>query len=109
MEYRISLLEDSVLIKVLGTLNRNAVYSVSSFIRPFLKGTKTKITLDVDDLEDEKEMVFHFGLINAFKKEIDQAGGKLTVRAGRERVKKYLRSTRLDKLFSIADPQLTAE
>jgi hypothetical protein len=109
MEYKISSLKDSVLIKVLGPLNRNAIYSVSTFIKPFLKGASTKITLDVDGLEDEKEMVFHLGLINAFKKEIDQAGGKLTVMADRASIKKYLKATRLNKLFNISDPQFAIE
>ncbi len=105
MEYRISFMEDSILIKVLGSFNRNAIHSVGSFLKPFLKGISTKITLDIDGLKDEREIVFHFGLVNAFRKEIDQAGGKLYVRTSRPVVRKYLAKTGLDKIFNTKDEQ----
>ncbi len=105
MEYRISILNDALLIKVLGPLNRKAVYTVGALIRPLVTGHSPRIILDVEGLEYEKEMVYHLGLINAFKKEIEQAGGSFTLAAGRNRITKYLRMAGLDKLFNISDTQ----
>ncbi|MFH0976379.1 MAG: hypothetical protein V1874_11415 [Spirochaetota bacterium] len=99
MEYKISKITDSIVIKVMGPFNKNAVHSVSTFLKPFLNGNSTDITLDIDNLEDEREIVFHIGLVNAFKKAIEQVGGKLSVRAERSSVRKYLSNTGIDRIF----------
>jgi anti-anti-sigma factor len=101
MEYRISKKNDSVHITVLGPLNRNAVHSVSGFIRPFLKGGSTNISIDIDDLKDEHDMVFNIGLINAFKKEIEQAGGHMRLKSKSRILKNYLNQTGMGRLFGI--------
>jgi anti-anti-sigma regulatory factor len=106
MEYRISIVNDSILIKVLGPFNKTAVYSAGVFLKPLLKGVSTKITMDIDDLKDEREMVFHMGLVNAFRKVIDQVGGKLFVKTDKPAVREYLRSTGLDKIFDTTEKQL---
>lgn len=99
MEYRISIINDSLLIKVLGPFNKSAIHSAGIFLKPLLESISSKITMDIDDLEDERDMVFHIGLVNAFRKEIDQAGGKLFVKTDKPSVRKYLRSTGLDRIF----------
>jgi anti-anti-sigma regulatory factor len=104
MEYRISKLKESILIKVLGPFNKNAVHSVSTFLEPFLSGNSTRITLDIDNLKDEREIVFHLGLVNAFKKAIDQVGGKLTVRAESSCIRSYLNKTGMDRIFFLINP-----
>lgn len=106
MEYRISIINDSVLIKVLRPFSKYAIYSASSFLKPFMKGVSTKITLDIDDIIDGRDMVFHLGLVNAFRKEIDQAGGKLFIKTDKPDVRKYLRKTGLDRIFNTEAGQL---
>jgi len=101
MEYRISTIDDYTLIKVLGPFNRNAIHSVSKFLKPFLKGNSRKITLDIDNLVNEKDMVFHVGLLNAFRKEIDQAGGTMQVQAENVSLRQYLSAMRLDRIFTL--------
>src|SRR5208337_3826905 len=98
MEYWISESKDHILVKATGMLDRHAIYSVGTFIRPLLKGGSPRIVLDIDGLEEEREMIFHVGLINAFKREIEQAGGSLTVLANRPHIVNFLRSTGLDRI-----------
>ena len=104
MEYRISKLKESILIKVVGPFNKKAVHSVSTFLEPLLSGNFTNITLDIDNLEDEREIVFHLGLVNAFKKAIDQVGGKLSVRAERSSIRKYMDKTGMNRIFYLINP-----
>jgi anti-anti-sigma regulatory factor len=106
MEYRISVINDSILIKVLGPFSKYAIYSAKTLLKPILKNVSKKIILDISDLKNIKEMVFHLGLVNAFKKEIDQAGGKLFIKTDEPVVHKYLQKTGLDRIFNSAGGQL---
>jgi len=99
MEYRVKKLKESILIKVIGPINKNAKYSARSFLEPFLDGRFTNITLDIDNLENDREIVCHIGLVNSFKKAIDQVGGKLFLKVERSSIRKYLHKTGMDRLF----------
>jgi len=103
MEYRISKTGDTTTIFVSGYLNRNAKYRVSTFLKPLLNRKPLTIVLDVDGLEDEKDITYHAGLVIAFKKEIDQAGGILLIRTERPSFLNYLRTTGIEKIFNLVD------
>lgn len=106
MEYRVYMTSDSISIKVMGPFNKNAIYSAGQFMKSLLNGAPARVTLDIDDLQDEREMIFHMGLVNAFKKEIDRAGGKLLVKTEKQSLRRYLRNTGMDRIFDTGNGQL---
>ena len=106
MEYRISKQNDSILVKVLGPFSKNAINMAGVFLKPILINVSRKIILDISELKEAREMIFHFGLINAFKKEIEQAGGELFVKTNETVMQKYLHNTGLYRLFKAADGKL---
>jgi len=101
LEYRVTTLKTHVNIKVIGPFIKNSMYTVSTFLKPFLQNADPIFYLDIDDLENDKEVIFYLGLINAFKKEIEQAGGVLFVKAGRPSIEKFFQKSRLDKIFNM--------
>mgnify|MGYP001315091161 CR=1 FL=1 len=99
MNYTISKMNDHTLIKVSGRVNGKTVISAGSFINELDIIFPETIILDVDGLEDEREMFYHVALINSFKKQVELAGGILKIRANRLSIRKYLGITGLKKLF----------
>ena len=99
MEYKITKQKDSILIKVFGPFSKNAINLAGVFLQPILINISKKIILDIGDLNEAREMIFHFGLVNSFRKEIDQAGGELFVKTHDPVMKKYLYNTGLGRLF----------
>ena len=107
MNYTISRMKDHTLIKASGKINAGAVISAGSFVHELALISETVI-LDVDGLEDEREMFYHVTLINSFKKEVELAGGILKIRANRLSIRKYLSLTGLKKLFLFDEVLLPA-
>jgi hypothetical protein len=99
LNYTISKMKDHILIEVSGNIDRGNVMSAGSFIRELDIIYPETVILDVDGLEDEREMFYHVSLINTFKKEVEQAGGVLKIRATGLSIKKYLSITGLKNLF----------
>ncbi len=108
MEYRVIVLKTQTVIKVIGPFMRSSIYTVSSFLKPLINNSAPSICLDIDGLSDEGgNMIFYVGLLNAFKKEIKQAGGTLCIQASRPKVKSFFQKYRLDKMFNfIQDKQI---
>jgi hypothetical protein len=106
MEYRILKRKNSTLITAKGIPERQAVFAVGTLIRTLLENGPPKIILDIDGLEGEREIFLQIGIINAFKKEIRQAGGSLTVMTNRPHIKNFLSSTGLDRIFPVTDDSL---
>jgi anti-anti-sigma regulatory factor len=103
VEYRISEMRNKTIIFVSGNINRNAIYRVSTFLKPLLNRKPLAIVLDIDGLEDERDMTYHAGLVNAFRREIEQAGGILLIKTTRPSFLNYLRTTGMKRIFNIVD------
>lgn len=101
-------MKDHILIEVSGSIDRGNVISAGSFIRELNITYPETVIIDIDGLEDEREMFYHVSLINILKKEVEQAGGIFRVRASRFSIRKYLRMTGLDNIFSFDEPVVTA-
>jgi anti-anti-sigma regulatory factor len=101
MDYIVNKNKDHVLIKIAGKLNKNAIYNVREFLDAILNHPKPKVVIDLSELQEDKDVVYQVGLINAFKKEIDLAGGKFKVNSLSPGVQKYFTENRLDRLFDI--------
>ncbi len=99
MNYTVKNSENHTVIEVSGVVDRGAVITAASFIRGLELTFPVVVILDVDGLEDEKEMFYHAALINTIKKEIEFAGGTFRIRVRKESLRRYLSMTGLERLF----------
>jgi len=99
LNYSVLEKEENTEIKVSGKICKAAVLSSGNFIRSLIEKGTTSITLDIDGLEDDREMIYHVALINSFKKASDYAGGDFVLVSNRSSVRKYLSKTGLERLF----------
>ena len=99
----------TAVIKASGKISKGAVLSSGNFIRSLISGGSTNITLDIDGLEDEREMIYHVALINSFKKEVERAGGVFTLVATRPSVQTYLSISGLSRLFIYKEQPVIAQ
>ena len=104
MEYKTSKLENSIIVEVSGRIDKGGVISAGAYARSLHEYNSVNIILDVDGLEDEREMFYHVALINTFKKEAEQGGGTFRLRSSRRSLKSYLSMTGLDRLFIFDAP-----
>jgi anti-anti-sigma regulatory factor len=101
LNYSVLEKEENTEVKVSGKICKAAVLSSGSFIRSLIEKGAANITLDIDGLEDEREMIYHVALINSFKKASDYAGGDFVLVSNRSSVRKYLSRTGLERLFPV--------
>lgn len=106
MNYTISTMKDYVLLQVSGEVNRVDVLSAASVVRDLDISHPETVVLDVDGLEDAREMFYHAAIINTIKKEIEHRGGLFRIRAEKESIRSYLGMTGLDRLFIFDEPQI---
>ena len=60
-----------------------------------------KIVIDLSEMFEENDIVYQVGLINAFKKVVDLAGGIFLVNSLSPEIKNYFNKHRLDHIFEI--------
>ena len=109
MNYSLYKTKDLTVIEVTGKINSGILMSAGSFIRGLNITYPGTVILDVDGLEDQREMFYHVAFINAFKKVIESSGGVLKIRATGLAIRKYLSVTGLKKLFLIDEPVSPAD
>ena len=103
MDYTISSLNGTLTVKVSGRIDRGAVISSRSFAQSLIEKGYLNFILDMDGLEDEREMIYHVALISSFKNTIEQSGGKFTLLSTSDSLKYYLRLSGLGRLFIITE------
>ncbi len=108
MDYKFRKMKDHTIVEVKGKIDGGTVMSAGSFIRGLEINYPETVILDVDGLEDGREMFYHVALINSFKKEVEQAGGILKIRSTGLSLKKYLNVTGLKRLFIFDEPAVHA-
>lgn len=108
MNYKISKMQGYTLLEIAGSIDSRAVISAGSFIRELRISYPETVILDIDGLEEQREMFYHVALINSIKKVVEQSGGILKVRASGLPVKRYLSIMGLKKLFIFDDPVMSA-
>lgn len=99
MNYTISTMKDYILLQVYGEVSRVDVLSAASVVRDLDISHPETVVLDVDGLEDAREMFYHAAVINTIKKEIEHRGGFFKLRAEKESIRRYLSMTGLERLF----------
>lgn len=99
LNYSVFKKNKTAVVKASGKICRAAVLSSGNFVRGLLEKGYADITLDIDSLDDEREMLYHIALINSFKKEVERAGGIFTLVSTRPAVKAYLSICGLERLF----------
>lgn len=99
MNYTISIKKDYILLQVSGKVDRVDVLSTSSVVRELDISHTETVVLDVNGLEDAREMFYHAAVINTIKKEIEHRGGLFRIRAEKESIRSYLSMTGLERLF----------
>lgn len=109
MNYTLSRTDECTVIEVSGKIDGGIVMSAGSLVRRMGITYPGTVILDIDGLEDQREMFYNVALINSFKKEIEQRGGKLKLRATRLPVTRYLTMTGLKKLFTFDETAKLAE
>lgn len=100
MNYSLLKMKDYVLIKIKGKIDPANVVSAGSFIRELDIKFPASVILDVDGLEEHREMFYHVAMINSIQKEVVHSGGELKVRTTGSSLKKYLNMMGLKKLFT---------
>lgn len=101
MNYSVLEKNGKTVVKVSGKLSSAAVLSSGTFIRSLIERCGSNITLDIDGLEDEREMIYHVALINSFKKAVESKGGVFILISNRSVFKGYLSKTGLGRLFPV--------
>ncbi|HQO40253.1 MAG TPA: hypothetical protein PK986_07275 [Spirochaetota bacterium] len=109
MNYSLLKMKDYVLIKVKGKIDTANVVSAGSFIRELEIPHPATVILDVDGLEEHREMFYHVAMINSIQKEVNYAGGELKVRTSGSSLKKYLNMMGLKRLFTFDESIASAE
>lgn len=104
MNYSLVKMKDAMLIKIRGKIDPANVVSAGSFIRELDINYPADIILDVDGLEEHREMFYHVAMINSIQKEVNYAGGVLKVRTTGASLKKYLNMMGLKRLFTFDEP-----
>ncbi len=99
MDYKVINSDDHTVIELSGKVDRGSVLTAASYMRELPIEFQQTIILDVDGLDDEREMFYHAAVINTIKKEIEFAGGTFRIRAEKESIRSYLSMTGLDRLF----------
>ncbi len=99
MNYSVVEKKGNTEVRVSGKLSKYAILSAGIFIRSLIERCGSNITLDVDGLEDEREMIYHVALINSFKKAVENRGGSFTLVSNSTGLQRYLSGTGLARLF----------
>lgn len=103
MNYTISPVNGTLTVKVSGRIDKGAVISSRSFVQSLIEKGYLNFILDMDGLEDEREMIYHVALISSFKNAIEQSGGKFTLLSTSDSLKYYLRLSGLGRIFTITE------
>ncbi|HOP65057.1 MAG TPA: hypothetical protein PK906_16890 [Spirochaetota bacterium] len=109
MDYKIKSMEGYTLIEVSGIIERSEVLFAASRMRSLDITYPRIVILDVDMLEDEREMFYHTALINIVKKEVEHAGGVFKLKSTRPAMRSYLAMTGLDRIFSTGEAVLNLD
>jgi len=102
LNYSVSEKNENTEIRVSGRLNKGAVIASGNFIRSLIDRGASEITLNIDGLDDDREMVYHIALINSFKKETERANKIFKLVSTRSSIQKYLSITGLSMLFPVS-------
>ena len=102
MNYSVFEKDADIEVKVSGKISSGAVLSSGAFIRSLLERGAASITLNIDGLDDEREMIYHVALINSFKKEVGRMNKIFTLVTTRPSVQAYLSVTGLAGIFPIS-------
>ncbi|MBN2040126.1 MAG: hypothetical protein JW864_08805 [Spirochaetes bacterium] len=103
MNYIVSKEKDHFLIKMSGKFNKNATFNVREFLTPMLSLPNPKIVVDLSELPAGKDLVYQVGLLNAFRKEVDFAGGIFQINSLSPEMKNYFSQNRLDHIFEMTN------
>lgn len=99
MDYSMSRMKDCTIIRLAGKADGAAVMSAGTSVRELEITYPQTVILDIDGIEDQREMFYHVAVITTIKKEVEQCGGRLRIRTSRPMMSKYLLMTGLKKLF----------
>ncbi len=99
MNYALRRLDDYTLIELSGRVDGPIVVAAGGLVRKMGISSPGTVILDIDGLDEQREMFYHVALINTFKKEVEQKGGILKLRVTSHPILKYLSMTGLKKLF----------
>jgi len=106
LNYTISTMKDYILLQVYGEVDRVDVLTAASVVRDLDISHPETVVLDVDGLEDAREMFYHAAIINTIKKEIEHRGGLFRIRAEKKSIRSYLSMTGLERLFVFDEPRI---
>ncbi len=99
-------MKDYILLQVYGEVDRVDVLTAASVVRDLDISHPETVVLDVDGLEDAREMFYHAAIINTIKKEIEHRGGLFRIRAEKKSIRSYLSMTGLERLFVFDEPRI---
>ena len=103
MDYIISRRNGSTLITASGVITRRDVVSAGSLIRNLDLAEDETLILDVDGVEDGREMFYHVAFINTLKKETEQKNARFLLRSTNHSMRTYLDMMGLERLFDFDD------
>mgnify|MGYP001194193816 CR=1 FL=1 len=103
MNYTIITGNGTLTVRVSGSIDRGAVISSRSFVQSLIEKGYLNFILDMENLGDEREMIYHVALINSFRNSVEQAGGRFTLLSASESLKCYLSLSGLGRLFPVTE------
>ena len=103
LNYTIITGNGTLTVKVSGRIDKGAVIGCRSFVLSLIEKGYLNFRLDLKDLEDEREMIYHAALINSFRNIIEQAGGRFVLVSVSEALKYYLKLSGIGRLFPVTE------
>ena len=91
---------DFLIIKLSGTAGVNERLSVKQYLAPHLQGSRQKVIVDLENL-DEPGGVNIIGVLNTIKKEFQLLGGEIKLCSLKPELYHYFQGNRLDQIFDI--------
>ena len=102
MDYEFVYEDDYLVIKLSGSTEVNERLSVKQHLAPYLQGSKQKVIVDLEGLE-ETEGAYLLGVLNTIKKEIQLMDGEVKFCSLKPELYRYFQENRLDQVFDIVE------
>lgn len=101
MEYEFKYSDDCLIIRLSGAAGPNERLLAREYMAPHLRLPYQRIIVDLENINESRNLYVILGVLNTIKKEFQLLGGKIKLCCLKPTFYRYLQANRLEKVFDI--------
>lgn len=101
MDYEFLYTDDFLIIRLSGTAGVNERLLARGYLAPHLRSSYQRIIVDLENINDMRNLYITAGIVNTIRKEFQLFGGEVKLCSLKPALYRYFQANRLDLIFDI--------